>query len=287
MSKVAFLGLGAMGSRMAANLLKAGHAVTVWNLSPEPAHKLAALGATMKATPREAADGNELVMTMVTNDQASRQVWLDASTGALAGMKPGTIAVESSTLTPTWVRELSGAMSNAGVTLLDAIVSGSTPQAESAQLVFLVGGDEAALQRATPVLSALGSSIQHAGPTGCGALAKLATNAIMGVQLTALAELIGMLKRQGVNPEPVLNAVSATAMWNPHLTRDMESMLRPTDQVLFPVRLLEKDLSYTLSTGGGETSMPTVRAARDILQTAVQKNLGNLNMTTIVSLFDR
>ena len=106
MSKVAFLGLGAMGSRMALNLLKAGHELTVWNLTPEAAKKLAASGAKAAATPREAAEGNDFIIAMVSNDEASRHVWLDRSNGALAGAKAGAIAIESSTLTPAWVHEL-------------------------------------------------------------------------------------------------------------------------------------------------------------------------------------
>jgi 3-hydroxyisobutyrate dehydrogenase len=287
MSKVAFLGLGAMGSRMATNLLRAGHEVTVWNLTPEPTKALIASGARLATTPREAAEGNEFVVTMVTNDVASRQVWLDAADGALLGMKPGAVAIECSTLTPTWVRELAGVMSQVGLMLLDAPVSGSTPQAERAELVFLVGGDANALQRAEPVLKALGSTTRHAGPAGCGAFAKLATNALMGVQLAALAELIGMLKSQQVDPKPILDAVSATAMWNPHLTRDAESMLTDNFETQFPVRLLEKDLGYTVQTGGGEASMPTVSAVRSIFRRAIDENLGNLNMTAVAKLFSK
>jgi 3-hydroxyisobutyrate dehydrogenase len=287
MSKVAFLGLGAMGSRMATNLLKAGQELTVWNLTPEPMKALVAAGAKPAATPREAAEGSEFVMTMVTNDVASREVWLDAANGALLGMRSGAIAIDSSTLTPAWVRELAGVMSKAGVTLLDAMVSGSTPQAESAELVFLVGGDANSLQRAMPVLKPLGSAIRHAGPVGCGAFAKLATNALMGVQLAALAELIGMLKRQQVDARQILDAVSATAMWNPQLTRDAESMLTDNFEPHFPVQLLEKDLGYTVQTGGGEASMPTVSAVRSIFRRAIDENLGKLNMTAVAKLFSK
>jgi len=287
MNKVAFLGLGAMGSRMAANLLRAGHEVTVWNLTPEPTKALVAAGGKLAKTPREAAEGNEFVVTMVTNDAASRQVWLDTANGALLGMKPGAVAIECSTLTPTWVHELASVMSQVGVMLLDAPVSGSTPQAERAELVFLVGGDANSLQRAEPVLKALGSTIRHAGPAGSGAFAKLATNALMGVQLAALAELIGMLRSQQVDPRPILDAVSATSMWNPHLTRDADSMLTGNFEPQFPVRLLEKDLGYTVQTGGGEASMPTVSAVRNVFRKAMDENLGNLNMTAVVKLFSR
>jgi 3-hydroxyisobutyrate dehydrogenase len=287
MSKVAFLGLGAMGSRMATNLLRAGHELTVWNLTPEPTKPLVASGARPATTPREAAQGNEFVVTMVTNDAASRQVWLDAADGALLGMKPGAIAIDSSTLTPAWVRELASVMSKTGVMLLDATVSGSTPQAERAELVFLVGGDASSLQRAEPVLKTLGSTVRHAGPVGCGAFAKLVTNTLMGVQLAALAESIGMLQSQQVDAKQILDAVSATAMWNPHLTRDAESMLTGNFETLFPVRLLEKDLDYTVQTGGGEASMPTVSAVRNIFRKAIDENLGNLNMTAVAKLFSK
>ena len=134
MSKVAFLGLGAMGSRMAANLLKAGHELTVWNRVPEAANNLVASGAKTAVTPRGAAENNEFVMSMVSNDEASQQVWLDGPDGALAGMQDGTVAIQSSTLSPVWIRQLAGSMCKSGVKLLDAMVSGSTPQAESAQL---------------------------------------------------------------------------------------------------------------------------------------------------------
>jgi 3-hydroxyisobutyrate dehydrogenase len=171
--------------------------------------------------------------------------------------------------------------------LLDAPVSGSTPQAERAELVFLVGGDADSLRRAEPVLKALGSTVRHAGPVGCGALAKLVTNTLMGVQVAALAELIGMLNGQQVDAKQILDAVSTTAMWNPHLSRDAGSMLTGNFETLFPVRLLEKDLGYTVQTGGGEASMPTVSAARNIFRRGIEENLGNLNMTAVVELFSK
>ncbi|WP_263356746.1 NAD(P)-dependent oxidoreductase [Acidicapsa ligni] len=287
MSKVAFIGLGAMGSRMAFNLLKAGHDLTVWNRRPEAAESLVASGAKAAKTPREAAEGNDFVIAIVSNDEASRQVWLDPIDGALAGMKKGAIAIESSTLTPAWVLELAEATSKAGVTLLDAMVSGSTPQAQSAQLVFLVGGDSDSLESAKPLLKSMGSSIQHAGPVGCGALAKLATNTLMGVGLAALAELIGMLKRQGADPRKVLDAVSATTVWSAHLTRDAGSMLAGDFETRFPINLLTKDLGYALKAGGGEESMPTASAVHGVFQKAIAEDLGNLNMTAVVKLFDK
>ncbi len=286
MSKIAFLGLGAMGSRMAANLLKAGHQLTVWNRGLEAANRMAASGARVAATPREAARDSEFVIAMLSNDEASQSVWLDAAAGALGGMKPGAIAIESSTLTPGWVRELAAAAGRFGIAVLDAMVSGSTPQAERSELVFLVGGDSEAVKLARPVLRALGSSVQHAGPVGSGALAKLATNALMGVQLTALAELTGMLKRQGADVRQVLKAVSATAMWNSHLTRDLEAMLSGDFEARFPIRLLEKDLRYVVKTAG-EDNAPVVSAVRGVFRRAIDDKFGELDMTAVVKLFEQ
>ena len=287
MSKVAFVGLGAMGSRMAANLLKAGHGVTVCDLAPDAVKKLTDSGARTAADAREAAEGNDFVLAMVRDDEISCKVWLDATSGALAGMKRGAIAIECSTITPAWARELGDAISKTGIAMLDAPVSGSTPQAQNAQLIFLVGGDAKTLQHAEPLLKAMGSSVQHAGPVGAGALAKLITNTLMGVQLATLAEMIGMLRRQGVDPKEVLGAVGATPLWSPHLSGDTESMLSGNFESRFPIRLLVKDLNYTVMTAGGDASVPTVSAVRDVFQKAMNEQLGDLNMTAVVKLFEK
>ncbi len=287
MSKTAFIGLGAMGSRIAANLLKAGHEVTVFDLNPETVKKLASSGAKSATSPREAAKGNEFVFTMVPNDPISQEVWLDPDNGALGGMEPKAVAIEMSTVSPAWVRELGKTVSKAGFAFLEGPVSGSTPQAESAQLVFLIGGDAAALKQAEPVLRVLSSSIQHAGPVGAGALAKLITNTFMGVELTTLAEMIGMLKKQPVDPKQVLQAVAGTPLWNAHLTSDAESMLSGNFETHFPIKLLVKDLGYTVKTAGGEASVPTLNASLGVFQEAINDNLGGLNVTAIVQLFEK
>jgi len=286
MSKAAFIGLGAMGSRMAANLLKAGHEVTVCDLAPDAVKRLADSGAKTAASARKAAEGKDFVFTMVRDDGISRKVWLDATTGALVGMKPGAIAIECSTITPAWARELCDAIGKAGIAMLEAPVSGSTPQAQNAQLVFLVGGNAETLKHVEPLLKSMGSGVQYAGPVGAGALAKLVTNTLMGVQLATIAEMIGMLKRQGVEPKQVLNAVAATPLWSPHLSSDTDSMLSGNFESHFPIKLLVKDLNYTVKTAGGDASVPTVSAVRDLFQKAMNEQLGDLNMTAVVKLFE-
>jgi 3-hydroxyisobutyrate dehydrogenase len=286
MTKVGFLGLGAMGSRMAANLLKAGHTVTVWNRSPEAAETLVASGARRASSPKEAAEGGDFVFAMVRDDNASQNVWLDSTNGALAGMRSGAVAIESSTLTPEWIRELSEHFRAKGISLLDAPVSGSRPQAEAAQLVYLIGGDARVLSTAEPLLKVLGSSIQHVGPIGAGSLAKLTTNTLLGVQVDTIAELIGMLQRQGVDPKQILDAVASTPVWSAVAGRVVASMLSGNFAPQFPIELIEKDFSYTVHTAGGEKNAPAITAVRNIFRKAINQDLGELNMTAVVKLFE-
>lgn len=286
MTKVGFLGLGAMGSRMAAGLLKAGHTVTVWNRSPEAAEALVASGARIAFSPKEAAEGADFVFAMVRDDDASQNVWLDSTNGALGGMHPGAVAIESSTLTPEWIRELSEHFRAKGISLLDAPVSGSRPQAEAGQLVYLIGGDAKVLSAAEPLLKVLGSSIRHVGPIGAGSLAKLTTNALLGVQVDTIAELIGMLQRRGVDPKQILDAVASTPVWSAVAGRIADSMLSGAFAPQFPIELIEKDFSYSVHTAGGEKNAPVITATRNVFRKAISEGLRDLNMTAVVKLFE-
>ncbi|NEX61028.1 NAD(P)-dependent oxidoreductase [Noviherbaspirillum galbum] len=285
MTRISVLGTGAMGSRMAANLIKAGHAVTVWNRTPEAAASLVSAGARQARTPQEAAAGAEFVMSMVRDDDASREVWLAPGTGALAGMAAGSVIIESSTVTPDWIRELGKHAARQQVALLEAPVSGSLPQAEAAQLIYLAGGEASTLQRCEPVLKAMASAIQHVGPLGTGALVKLATNTLLGVQLTALAELIGMLRRAGADAEQALKAVAATPAWSPVAQRLSGSMLSGNFAPQFPVALIEKDFGYTMRIAGAREAAPTIAAARDVFREAIKRGLGDANMTAVAKLY--
>jgi 3-hydroxyisobutyrate dehydrogenase len=288
MSKnIALLGLGAMGSRMAANLLKADHALTVWNRTPEAAAALVAQGAKQAPTPRQAAAGADFVFAMVRDDEASREIWLSPHHGVLEGLKEGAIAIESSTLTPGWIRELGLAVAARGSALLEAPVAGSRPQAETAQLVYFIGGDEAVLKQVKPLLMAMGSTITHVGPLGSGALVKLSTNALLGVQVTVLAELIGLLKRSGADVASAVKAIGGTAAWSPAANNLSSSMLAGNFSPQFPVELIEKDFGYAVDAAGSPEDVPTIAAARGVFQKAVANGFGGDNMTSVVQLFTK
>lgn len=285
MPHIAVLGLGAMGKRMAANLLKAGHQVTVWNRTAKAAEELVALGAMQAATPRDAAAGADFVLTMVRDDAASASVWLDAETGAFAGLQPGAIAMDSSTLSVDWIKKLGAEATSRGVTLLETPVSGSLPQADAAQLIFLVGGSADACQKAEPVLLSMGSAVNHTGDIGTGALTKLATNALLGIQVTAIAELIGMLRRNGADAQKIMGIIATTAVWSPYAQRAIGALLSGEAPVMFPVELIEKDFGYALEAAGSPGAAPTIAAARSVFQRGMDEGLGDANLTSVVKLF--
>jgi 3-hydroxyisobutyrate dehydrogenase and related beta-hydroxyacid dehydrogenases len=283
---IAVLGLGAMGSRMAANLLKAGFDVVVWNRTALAAADLVAAGVKQATTPKEAAIGADFVMAMLRDDDASRQVWLDSETGALAGMKSGSIAIESSTLTPGWIRQLGEVLSAKGVSLLEAPVSGSRPQAETGQLIYLIGGDLEVLAQTESVLKVMGTTIQYVGALGAGALVKLCTNTLLGIQVTVLAELIGILKHAGMDAANALAAVSKTSVWSPVANYLSGSMLTENFTPQFPIELIEKDFRYILE-AGEQPYAPTIKAAQSLFLDAMTKGYGKENMTGVVQLFTK
>ncbi|KQY72520.1 NAD(P)-dependent oxidoreductase [Ensifer sp. Root142] len=285
MDVVAVLGLGAMGGRMAARLLKAGYRLQVWNRTPGAAADLVASGATLAASPRAAAAGAAFVIAMLRDDEASRRVWLDPIDGALAGLEPQAVAIESSTLSLDWIHQLGHAAQERGVRLVEAPVAGTRPQVEAGQLIYLVGGTTADWARAEPVLKCLGSAIHLVGPIGSGALAKLCVNTLLGVQVTALAELVGMLKRSGVDVEQTMKVVAATPVWSPVAARSIDSMLAGNFATQFPVELAEKDFGYVLAAAGSPAAAPTIAAAHNVFRNAQAKGLQHLNLTGVVQLF--
>ncbi len=286
MIRIAFLGLGAMGSRMAARLLAAGHDVTVWNRGPAKAVALAELGAKVAGSARAAASGAEIVFSMVRDDNASREVWFDRDHGALAGMSKGSVAVECSTLTLGWVRDWARQAGDMGMDVLDAPVAGSRPQAEGGQLVFLAGGSGEILDRVRPVLAAMGSAVHHAGSNGAGMATKLAVNALFGIQVAALAEIIGMLKQNGFDIARTAELIGLTPVMSPAARTAAGAMLTGAFAPLFPIELVDKDFGCVVEAAPlGDAAMPMAAAARRVMSAAIARGLGNDNLTAIVRLY--
>jgi len=244
--KVTVVGLGIMGAGMARQLLQKGFEVTVWNRDASKARALGAAGARVASSPADAAGDADLVIAMLAQDDASRAVWFgaDGNSGALGAMRAGAIAMESSTLTVGWVRELAAAAATRGVGFLDAPVTGSKMQAESGALSFLVGGPTELLERARPALTAMGSSITHVGPSGSGALVKLINNFLCGVQVASLAEALAMAERSGLDSRQVAHVLSTGSPGSPLVRMVAQRMVDRAYAPNFFVPLMAKDLAY-------------------------------------------
>jgi 3-hydroxyisobutyrate dehydrogenase len=243
---VAFLGLGVMGGGMAGCLIDAGLRVAVWNRHRDRATPFSARGARLAATPRDAARDAGVIVAMVADDAASRAVWL-GDDGALAGLRPGAVAIESSTLSPAWIDELARTMAGSGVALLDAPVTGSRSHAAKGELRFLVGGSAEALERARPALAAMGKDILHVGPTGAGARLKLINNFLCGVQAASLAEAVALIERSGLDRAAALSVLSSGAPGSPLVNAVAPRMAGPDYTVNFALGLMHKDLTYAVA----------------------------------------
>ncbi len=244
MLRVALLGLGTMGAGMAANWLAKGFPLSVWNRTPAKAQALAAQGAKAAATPRDAAEGADCIFAMVADDAASRAVWLGPD-GALAGAMTGAVVIESSTLTPDWVRELAGHARAKGCGFLDAPVGGSRQAAASGELRLFVGGDVATFDKARPALAAIGSKIDLLGPVGAGATWKLINNALVAVQVAALAEALDVARKAGFRPVQISSLILNGAALSPIVKMKLPNMLSGDyDQPDFALSLMLKDARY-------------------------------------------
>jgi 3-hydroxyisobutyrate dehydrogenase len=244
-SRVALLGLGIMGSGMARRLLGAGFRLAVYNRTPEKAAPLVVEGASPADTPLAAATGAEIIISMVADDAASRAVWLGRH-GILAGVEPGALLIESSTLTPEWIGELAYAATKHGCELLDAPVTGTKIHAASGELCFLVGGSPAGLEKALPVLKVMSRAVVHAGPSGSGALLKLINNFLCCVQAVALGEALALIEKGGLDRSKALDVLANGAPGSP-LMKTLLSRINAADYTPnFRLSLMAKDLAYSL-----------------------------------------
>jgi len=281
--RIAFLGLGIMGCGMARQLLAKRFPVTVFNRNAEKSMALGKEGATIAASPAEAAATADVIVSMLADDTASRSLWLGEN-GALAAAAKGTLSIECGTVTVGWIQELSAATARHGCELLDAPVTGSKTQAASGELKFLVGGSVSALHRARPVLSAMGTSIAHLGPSGSGALMKLINNFVCGVQIASLAEALVMIERSGLDRGPALEILTGGAPGSP-LVKTISTRMTTADFTPnFLLRLMAKDLGYAIAEGGKlAINLTTAEAALGLFQQGIAGGHGEQDISAVVA----
>jgi 3-hydroxyisobutyrate dehydrogenase len=283
MQRVAILGLGIMGGGMAANWLAKGFEVAVWNRTTAKAEALAGKGAKVAATPREAATGADFIFAMVADDDASRSVWL-GNDGALAGAKSSAIGVESSTLSPDWIRELGRQAQAKGCGFLDAPVGGSRAAAEGGELRFFVGGDPKTYEAARPALAAVGTRMDLLGPLGAGATWKLINNQLAAGQIAALAEALEVAKKAGFRDEQISELILGGAPASPIVKLKLPRMLaRDFEPADFALNLMLKDARYAAALAqslGAPAGM--IEGAAKAFARADAKGLGAKDIAAVV-----
>jgi 3-hydroxyisobutyrate dehydrogenase len=278
---VAILGLGIMGTGMASRLLSAGFPLTVYNRNREKCVPFGDAGAFIATSPREAASRAQIILSMVADDSASRAVWLGEN-GALNGVSPGSVLIESSTLSVGWVKELEAAGAQRGCEFLDAPVTGSKPQAASGELHFLVGGSADALDAARSVFSVLGRDAVHLGPTGSGALMKLINNFMCGVQAASFAEAVALIDAGGLDRGKATSILSAGAPGSGIVKRIADRVVTNDFTPNFALRWMAKDLAYALDGASRNgVALQTASAALSVFEQAIAEGLGNEDFSAV------
>jgi 3-hydroxyisobutyrate dehydrogenase len=233
-------------------------------------------------SPADAASDADVVIAMVADDRASRAVWL-GDQGALSSVKKGALLIDSSTLTVSWIEELSKAAQAAGAEFIDAPVTGSRDHAAAGQLLFLVGGSAEALERAKPVLSVMSRAIVHLGPTGSGALMKLINNFVCAVQAAALAEGIRFIEQSNLGRDQALDVLYNGAPGSP-LVKTLGPRMAARDfQPFFFLKLMEKDLTYAKEEAARRgVTLETAATAISLFDRAIAAGHGDKDFTAIV-----
>jgi 3-hydroxyisobutyrate dehydrogenase len=281
MSTVAFIGLGAMGSRMALNLHAAGHKVRGFNRDRTKAKPVADKGVEIADSIGAAVRGAEFVVSMVSDDVATREVML-GSASVLSAAAAGTVILDSSTNTPAMAREVASAAAAKSCIYLDAPVSGSILQAQGKELVFMVGGDKDAFERAQPLFQAMGRMARHMGASGTGATIKLVNNMLSASATVALAEAAQVAEAAGLDPAAALEILGEGAAGSRLLKAKLPKMLKRDFSPQFALELMDKDLRYFLALAQElDRPAPIASLARSQYQAARRAALGKLDSCAV------
>ncbi|HEX8854263.1 MAG TPA: NAD(P)-dependent oxidoreductase [Thermoleophilaceae bacterium] len=281
--RVAFIGLGIMGSRMAANLCRAGFEVHAWNRTREKAEQLAEQhGAQVADTPRDAAAASQAVITMVV-DSPDVEAVIFGPDGAAAGMHEGDIAIDCSTIAPEASRAIGERLAKQGVAFLDAPVTGSSPKAEDGTLTIMVGGEKEAFDRARPLLDAMGELIVHVGDQGQGEMAKLINNMVAATNAAALAEALLLAQATGVNSDALVRIMAAGSGNSAMLGLKARPMLERHFDPLFKLDHMLKDVRHALdSARDAKAAMPLGERIEGLYARAAEEGHGDEDFAAVI-----
>jgi 3-hydroxyisobutyrate dehydrogenase-like beta-hydroxyacid dehydrogenase len=282
-----FVGLGTMGGRMAKRLLDAGRRVVGYNRTPAKAQALVAAGLTLEKSPRAVAEAADAVFSMVTDSVALRAIALGPD-GVIAGLRPGAVWAEMSTVGPEVTRELGEAVAARGAALIDAPVSGSPVTLEAGQLSFMVGGDPAALEKVREHLVAIGPTITHVGELGLAVTMKIATNLNLAVQMLAFSEAVLLAEKAGIERERAVEVLLKSVIASPMIKYRGPFVLGMPAEALFDVDMSQKDLRLALETGQRlGVPLPTVAITYELLTAARGLGLAEYDFAVVFDVIAR
>ena len=279
---IAVIGLGTMGAPMAVNLMKAGREVIVHNRTRSREREVVERGARSAATPREAAAGAEVALVCVSDTPDVQSVVLDESEGVIAGMRPGGLVIDCSTISPEATREMAAALAAREIGCVDAPVSGGSEGAIAGTLAIMCGGSEADFARALPYLEAIGKAITHVGPSGSGQVAKAVNQVVISGVYQAVAEGIALAARAGADPRRVVEAISGGAASSWVLANRAPNMLDDRYPLGFRMRLHRKDLGIALATARATgTHLPVASYVATTEDSLIGMGYGDEDMSAI------
>jgi 3-hydroxyisobutyrate dehydrogenase-like beta-hydroxyacid dehydrogenase len=288
---IGFIGLGLMGRPMGLNLLKAGFRVTVWNRTASRADELVAAGAKLAKSPREAAEHADFLITIVSDPPALEEVlWgaRGANNGALSALKSGAIYMDSSTISPVLARRVAEACTAKGVRFLDAPVTGGDWGAKKGELVFMIGGDAETIKDAEPVLGVMGKKWFHLGPNGAGQTIKLAMNAILALQVEALAEALALVHAAGLSGEKLVEVLQSSMARSGVLDVKANNFLKQDYTPSFPLRLMLKDLTLAMDLAKQlDVVLPATAAAQKTYAHVKEGAKQDLDYSAVMKFWDQ
>lgn len=284
---VGFIGLGIMGRPMAGHILKGGHPLTVFNRTRSKTAELQAQGAAVAGSPAEVAARSTIVITMVTDTPDVESV-VAGPGGVLEGIRPGSIVVDMSTISPKTERTLDENLRARGAALVDAPVSGGDVGARNATLAIMAGGERQAFERVLPILRLLGKTITHCGPTGSGQIAKLANQILVSVTLLAVSEALVFARKNDLDPSTLIEAVSGGAAQSWQLTNLGPRIIKRDFAPGFMIDLVQKDLRLVLEAGSrADVSLPATGLVHQLFGSAQAHGSGREGTQGLAKVLER
>jgi len=285
--KIAYLGLGTMGAGMATNLLKADYKLTVWNRSAEKCKPFARKGARFAESPADAVRDADLVIYMLSNDQAVEEVVFDAN-GILSGIKEGQIAMDMSTVLPATSLREQQAYSKRGVDFLDAPVFGSKNESANAELWIMAAGKRHTFEKVKPVLQHLGQTIHYFGKNGNATAMKLVGNLIVALELEALSEGLVLARKAGLDLSTVMEVVKVADFRSPLLVSNGQNILKRDFSTSFALKLMLKDAGLIDKFAGSlQSPIPGLRVVENHLKSAVALGFEKENASAVIKALEK